>query len=208
MTVAIIGSGNMSRGIGTRISTSKHTLTIYDRDIKKAQALSESLGKNVKAEVLGKDIPEEIVIFTLPYTAIQEVIESNKKALAGKILIDISNPVDFQTFQLIPPAESSGAEEIAKKLPEKSVLVKAFNTTFAGTLTKGNISGQKLDVFIATDDETARKTVSTLVEDSGMRAMNAGKLSNARFLEGFQLLHMTMQEALGNTWMTGIKILP
>lgn len=208
MKISIVGSGNMAHGIGTRLVAGKHPFTIYDRDESKAKNVAQQLGKEVKGELLSEAISGDIIFFTLPFAAIPEVINTYKDQLAGKILVDISNPVDFKTFQLIPPPGTSGAEEIAKHLPPGAKLIKAFNTTFAGTLVAGTVDGKKLDVFIAGDDTESKKIVAQIVEDGGMRAIDVGSLSNARHLEGFQLIHMTLQSKLGNTWMTGIKILP
>jgi predicted dinucleotide-binding enzyme len=114
--------------------------------------------------------------------------------------------VDFTTFEIIPARTTSGAEEIAKHLPEGAKLVKAFNTNFAGTLTKGEVDGNKLDVFIASDDKDAANTVATLVNESGMRGLYVGALSKAQTLEGIALINMTLQEKLGSNWMSAIKI--
>lgn len=208
MHIAIIGSGNMANGIGSRVVAGGHSLTIYDRDVAKAQALATSLGGGSTSAPLSGAIEGDVVIFALPYNTIPEVITSHADSLAGKILVDISNPVNFETFELIPPAGSSGAEEIAKNLPKGATLVKAFNTTFAGTLVQGNVDGKKLDVYVASDNADAANTVVQLANDGGLRGLNVGPLSRARALEGFQLFHMALQQTLGTNWMSSIKILP
>lgn len=207
MQIAIVGSGNMARGIGSRVVATKHELTIYDRELDKAKKLASELGANVKAEVLGEQVGGDILILATPYMASQEIVAKYKKAWQSKVVVDISNPVDFQTFKLLPPPGSSGAEEIAKQ-GEGLKIVKAFNTVFAGVLQVGNVDGKRLDVMIAGDDAEAKKQVTQLVVDMGMRALDVGPLANARHLEGFQLLHMGMQAQLGNNWMSAIKILP
>ncbi len=208
MDVTIIGAGNMGKGIGTRIVSGNHSLTILDRHGEKAKELATQLDSNVSGEELEESITGDIIIFALPYHAIPEVIEKYKDQLTGKILVDISNPVDFQTFELIPPPDSSGAEEIAKHLPKDAKLVKAFNTTFAGTLVKGEVDGKKLDVFIASDDERAAQAIVKLAEDGGLRGLYVGPLKRAKALEGMQLVQMSLQEKLGTNWMSAIKILP
>jgi len=208
MNITIVGTGNMAHGIGTRIAASDHSLIILGRNAEEAKVLAEKLGNNVKSDALSELINGDIIIFTLPYLAIPEIIEKYKEQLIGKILVDISNPVDFKTFELIPPAGSSGVEEIAKNLPKDARMVKAFNTTFAGTLVTGSVDGKKLDVFVASDDENAAQTVVKLAVDCGLRGLYVGPLKRARALEGFQLIHMAMQEKLGTNWMSTIKILP
>lgn len=208
MKISIIGTGDMARGIGTRIAVGKHKLIIYGRDLDKAQALAVELGSNVNGKRLGKIVDGDVVIFALPYPVILSIIEKNPDIFKEKIIVDISNPVDFQTYQLIPPPGISGAEEIQKRLPSSAKLVKAFNTTFAGTLVKGEVSGQKLDVFIAGNDEQAKNTISKIIEDGGLRPIDVGPLTNAQYLEGIQLIHISIQSKLGNSWMTTFKLLP
>ena len=208
MNIAIIGSGHMAHGIGTRIVAGNHPLTIYDRTPEKAQELAKTLGGDTQAEALSEALKGDVIVFALPYAANLELVGKYSEQLADKIVVDISNPVNFQTFELIPPPGTSGVEEIAKLLPVGAKIVKAFNTTFAGTLVAGQVDGKKLDVFIAGDDEDAKKTIKQLVEDGGLRGIDAGPLSRARHLEGFQLIQMASQQTPGTNWMSAIKILP
>lgn len=204
MLVSIIGTGNMAKGIATRALAGGHTIELHSRDIEKGTALANELGDNAKAVEVGSALGD-LVVLAVPYDAINE-IAGHYDNFAGKTVIDITNPVDFNTFQLIPAAGTSGAEEIAKSLPSARV-VKAFNTTFAGTLASGEVAGQPLDVFIAGDDAEAKASVSQLVRDGGMRPVDTGALANSRHLEGFQLIHMTTQDQLGGGWMSAIAII-
>jgi 8-hydroxy-5-deazaflavin:NADPH oxidoreductase len=86
-------------------------------------------------------------------------------------------------------------------------VVKAFNTTFAGNLVTGQAGGAPLDVFIAGDDAEAKRAIADLAVSGGMRAIDAGPLKRARELEGFQFLHMTLEQTLGTGWSSAIKIL-
>lgn len=182
MNISIIGSGNMANGIGTRIVAGKHNLTIYDRDAQKAKALAEKLGRTVTHAPLSGTLSGDIIIFALPYGAISEVIAAHAKDFEGKIVVDISNPVDFKTFELIPPAGSSAAEEIAKLLPN-SKIIKAFNTTFAGALESGMTDGKTTVVRIAGDDVDAKKALSKIITDGGLEVVDEGSLDYARDLE-------------------------
>jgi 8-hydroxy-5-deazaflavin:NADPH oxidoreductase len=85
-------------------------------------------------------------------------------------------------------------------------VVKAFNTTFAGTLGGGEVSGQPLDVFIAGDDEDAKRIVAELAESGGLRPVDAGPLKRARELEAMGLVHMTIQNSLGTGFGTALKV--
>ena len=145
-------------------------------------------------------------MLALPYAAAEEVAAAHRDELAGKVVVDISNPVDFATFDsLVVPAGTSAAEQIAAAAPGAWV-VKAFNTTFAGNLVSGEAGGAPLDVFIAGDDADARRAVAELAASGGLRPIDAGPLKRARELEGFQFLHMTLQQVLGTNWSSAIKI--
>ena len=97
-------------------------------------------------------------------------------------------------------------EDVAKAVDSGAKVVKAFNTTYAGTLLAGEVDGEALDVFIAGDDEDAKSKVAQLVKDSGMRPVDTGPLSRARQIEGMQLLHIVTQGTLGTNWGSAIKI--
>jgi predicted dinucleotide-binding enzyme len=109
---------------------------------------------------------------------------------------------------VVTPADSSAAEEIAKKLPAGVPVVKAFNTTLAGTLGIGQMGGQQLDVFLAADDEDARAAVARLLEVGGLRTIDAGPLRRARQLETLGFLHIALQDKLGTGYGSSVKILP
>lgn len=209
MKISIIGSGNMAKGIGTRLISGGHSVTIHSQDEAKGKELAEQLKKisntaDVTVVPVGTDT-DEIVIVATPYS---EIVNVGKKynGFAGKVVIDITNPVDFNSFQLIPEAGQSGAQEVAKILAEATV-VKAFNTTLAGPLEAGEVEGKKLDVFIAGDDNDAKAKVSELVKSSGMRPVDVGPLSEARHLEGFGLIQMKVQDQIGTGWMSALKFL-
>ena len=84
---------------------------------------------------------------------------------------------------------------------------KAFNTTFAGTLVKGQVAGQPLDVFIAGDDAAAKATLSQLVEAGGLRPIDSGPLAHAHYLEGLAFLGMKLQLTLGTQFQSTWKVL-
>ncbi|GGX98621.1 NADP oxidoreductase [Streptomyces anandii JCM 4720] len=213
MIVTIVGAGNMARGIGTRALAGGHSVRLHDRTRAKAEELATALSQAApEADVtaVGPDAvgDSDIVVLALPHPAGHEVAAAWADALAGKTVVDISNPVDFTTFDsLTVPPGTSAAEQIAAAVPESRV-VKAFNTTFAGPLTEGQVAGRPLDVFIAGDDDTAKQTVSALVSSAGLRPLDVGPLRRARELEAFQFLHMASQERLGLNWSSAIAILP
>lgn len=211
MNVTILGAGNMARGIGARMLAGGNSVTLLDRDPGKAQALAEELmsqatgGAKASGGDLGSPISDPVVVSALYYQVARDVVAAHRDQLAGKILIDISNPVNETFDDLATPAGTSAAEELARIAPRARV-VKAFNTTFAGLLAQGHVGGQPLDVFIAGEDQEAKNTVARLIEQGGQRPIDAGPLRRARQLEGLGLLNITLQASMAKPWMTGVKI--
>lgn len=207
MDVTIIGTGNMARGIGSRAVAGGNSVTLLAREPEKAEALASELGGSVQTGKVGDPISSDVVVLAVPYQAVSDIAGQYGGGLDGKILVDISNPVDWSTFDsLVTPPDSSAAEEIAKTIPGARV-VKAFNTNFAGTLGSGSVGGQPLDVLVASDDAAAKEPVQALVESGGMRAVDVGPLRRSRQLEQAAFLHMLAQEGLGTGFGSSLKFL-
>ena len=207
MDITIIGTGNMARGIGTRAVAGGHDVTLLGTERAHAEELARELNGSVKAGTVGDPIADDVVVLAVWYPVSREVVERYGDQLDGKVVVDITNPLDTDSFEPIVPEAGSGAQEVAAAAPNAKV-VKAFNTTFAGTLAGGGkVAGQPLDVFIASDDEEAKRTVAQLVEDAGLRAVDAGPLRRARELEALGYLHMGVQEPLGTGFSSALKVL-
>ncbi|MEI5519752.1 NAD(P)-binding domain-containing protein [Streptomyces brasiliscabiei] len=213
MNITIIGAGNMARGIATRALAGGHAVHISAKDPAKAAQLAEELraqpmGAAVRAGDDSAVDTADIVVLAVPYAAAKGLAAAYGARLSGRILVDISNPVDASLDTLVVPPGTSAAEEIARVSAPGTRVVKAFNTTFATTLVAGRVGATPLDVFIAGDDEAARKHVAELVASSGLHAVDVGALKHARELEGFQLLHMALQIRDGGYgWASGIKLI-
>ena len=213
MQATVIGAGNMGRGIGHRLVAGGHSVVVVDRDPEEAGELAEELrgvaegDATVEAAGPGAELRGEVVILAVYYPGSLEIAGELGEELAGKIVVDISNPLN-QTFDGLATAPgTSAAEELAAALPAGARVVKAFNTTFSGTLVEGQFAGQPLDVFLAGDDEGAKETVAQLVRDGGLRAIDTGPLERARQLEGLGFLHITLQQPLGTGFGSAVKIL-
>jgi 8-hydroxy-5-deazaflavin:NADPH oxidoreductase len=206
MDITIIGTGNMSRGIATRALAGGHSVTLLGTESGKAEALAGELSGDVRAGTVGDALSGDVVVLAIPYGAIDDVIGRYGDQLSGKTVVDITNPVDFSSFTPLSVEAGSAAAEIAQKVPGAQV-VKAFNTTFAGTLANGAVAGQPLDVFLASDDEAAKATVRGLVEAGGLRAVDAGGLARAHELEALGYLHMAVQQSVGTGFASAVKVL-
>ncbi|MHB1511437.1 MAG: NADPH-dependent F420 reductase [Acidimicrobiales bacterium] len=204
MKVTIVGAGNMGRGIGSRVVAGGNEVELVDRNPDDARRLADELGPLAS---FNQSVTGEVVVLALPYEAVAEAIAEHRDAIAGRIVVDIANPVDWSTMETVTtPAGTSAAEETARLVPEGTKVVKAFNTTFAKTLLAGEAAGQKLQVLIAGDDGAAKETVAAVVEGGNMQAVDLGPLRRARMLEQVGLFHIGSQEQLGSGFASAISL--
>ncbi|MFI9646321.1 NADPH-dependent F420 reductase [Streptomyces sp. NPDC052040] len=178
-SISIIGTGNMARTIGARAVAGGNTVEIMGRDQSKATDLAKALGSGTKAGEWGTAPAGDIVIVALLHDGVVPVIARYGDSLAGKIIVDISNPFNSTFDGLAHREETSVAQEVAKAAPPSASVVKAFNTVFRHVLEKG-----RPDIFLAGDDAQAKATVEAFVESLGMRPLDVGGLKMAHWLEG------------------------
>ena len=187
-TISIIGNGNMGTAIGGIAAAGGNTV--------------QYVGRDASEQVTG-----DIVILAVPYPSVAEIVDSRRDQLAGRIVVDITNPLNFETFDsLVVPADASAAAELAAALPESRVL-KAFNTNFAATLAAKTVGGaHPTTVLVAGDDDLAKQALLDLVRAGGLNAVDAGRLDRARELEavGFLQLTLAVQEKVG--WNAGVAL--
>lgn len=212
MNITIIGAGNMGRGIGHRMVTGGHSVTIVDSNPEESAKLAKELGSvaqkgaTAKTSTLDTVTLGDAVVLAVSYGTTLEVAKKLGSKLNGKVVVDIANPLNATYDGLATEAGTSSAEELAKVVPAGVKVVKAFNTTFAGTLLDGQVGGIPLDVFIAGDDEDAKQMVAGLVTDGGLVAVDVGPLHRARQLEGLALLGITLQFKHNLGFSTGWKL--
>lgn len=186
--VSIIGTGNMGQAISSVVTKGGKT----------AELLARSDA--------GQPVTGDIVVLAVPYPALADVLAAHGDQLAGKIVVDITNPLDFQTFDsLTVPADSSAAEQIAAALPLSTVL-KAFNTNFAATLATGTIGELPATVLIAGDDTQAKALLADVVTAAGVHAIDAGALRRARELEALGFLQITLAAQQKMPWTGGFAV--
>jgi len=188
-TISIIGSGHMAAAIGGLAVKNGYTVEVMNRDATKARALAEQFGAGATTGTFGAAPAGDIVVLAVPYAVVLGVVKQYGNKLAGKLLIDITNPVDSSLTGFVTPEDSFGAQEVAKAAAADAVVVKAFNTQFSGALGAGSVEGRPpLDIFLAGDDAQAKARVSAFVESLGLRPMDVGPLPMARTLEHATLL--------------------
>jgi hypothetical protein len=209
MKITIVGAGNMGRGIGMRAIAGGHEVEIVDRDPAEARRLADELGGSATA--LEPDAPfgGEVVVLAVYYPGIKDAVRQYADQLAGKVVVDITNPLNTETWDgLATPPGTSSAEEVQQLVPEGTPVVKAFNTTFAPTLVEGEVAGQQLDVLIAGDDDAAKRKVSQLASDGGLRPIDVGPLTRAQQLEHLGFLHISLQEPRNLGFGSAVKLHP
>ena len=186
--VSIIGTGNMGQAIARVVTSGGNTVELFDQ--------SDT----------DKPITGVIVVLAVPYPAVADVIAKRADQLDGKVVVDITNPLNFETFDsLTVPADGSAAAEIAAELP-RSRVVKAFNTTFAATLAAGTVGPLPTTVLIAGDDTDAKELLAGVVAAGGLRAVDAGPLRRARELEALGFLQLTLAVREKLSWTGGFAV--
>jgi predicted dinucleotide-binding enzyme len=185
----IIGTGNMGSAIGG-------VLAAGGSDVD--HVVHESLGS---APLTG-----DVVILAVPYPAVASIIAAYGEQLQGKVVVDITNPLNFETFDsLVVPAGSSAAAEIQAKLPGSTVL-KAFNTNFAATLSSKRVGGLPTTVLIAGDDADAKGALAAAITAGGVSAIDAGSLARAHELEALGFLQLSLAVGEKIAWTGGFTV--
>jgi 8-hydroxy-5-deazaflavin:NADPH oxidoreductase len=185
-TISIIGAGNMATAIGTRAAKHGHTIELMSRNTAKAQALADQIGNGATAGTYGATPAGDIVIVAILYADAVDVVAHYGDALAGKILVDITNPFNADADGIVTTAGNSVAEQIAAAAPEGTHVVKALNTIFGHVLAQD----KPLDAFLAGDTAEAKAAVAAFLESIEMRPLDAGGLEMAYVLEWAGILLM------------------
>ena len=187
-TITIFGSGSMGAAIAGVLADGGATVHHIGRGDDSA------------------DIAGDVVILAVPYPAISDIAARYRDQLAGKVVVDISNPLDFETFDSLTVAPgSSAAAELAAALPASHVL-KAFNTNFAATLGAKVVGEQPTTVLVAGDDAEAKATLVSAVTAGGVQAIDAGALSRAHELESIGFLQLTLAASEKIGWTGGFAV--
>jgi NADPH-dependent F420 reductase len=211
MNVTIIGTGNMARALGTRLVAGGHTITVLGKDEASAEAVADEVRSSgadeasIRTGVSEGPIADDVVVLAVYYPDARGIVEQLADELSGSVVVDITNPVNETYDALVTPPDSSATQELAKLAPGAR-FVKAFNTTFAGTLRDGQVAGYPLDVFLAGDDFDAKGVVARLAEAGGLRPIDAGGVRRARELEAAGLLHVVVQGTLGTEFGSALKL--
>jgi predicted dinucleotide-binding enzyme len=201
-SISFIGLGGMAHAIAARAVTGGHSIELIGRDPAKAKGLAAELGVEATVGTFGTVPAGDIVVLAVPYASAVPVVAHYGDALAGKVIIDISNTFNADATALVVPDGTSGAQEIAKAAPASAHVVKAFNTVFGHVLVKD----RPLDVLFAGDDLQAKASVSAFIESLGLRPLDVGGLEMARWLEGVGPLLMGLARNGAGTFDVALSV--
>src|SRR3954454_17967759 len=186
--LSILGTGNMGQAIAGVAGKGGHTVQLLGSG-------------DTDTPVAG-----DVVVLAVYYPSVAEVLAQRGEQLAGKVVVDITNPLDFETFDsLVVSADASATAEIVAALPQSRV-VKSFNTNFAATLASGTNGDLPTTVLIAGDDAEAKSQLADIVAAGGLHAIDAGSLRRARELEAFGFLQITLAAAGKVAWTNGFGV--
>jgi 8-hydroxy-5-deazaflavin:NADPH oxidoreductase len=200
MKIAIMGTGNVGTRLGKLFTLANHKVTMGSRNQQRAEEVAAAMEANVKGTIYKYAVKDaEVVVIATPWSQeatvklIQEVGD-----LAGKIVIDCTNPLAPNYMSNTLGHTTSSSEEIAKLIPQAKV-VKAFNTIFADVMQPGKqtFAGYKGTGFYCGDDPEAKEIVARLIDDAGFEPIDAGELKNARYLEPMAQLNIQIAYGLG-----------
>lgn len=195
--VSIIGAGNMGSAITALALAAGASVQVLTRE-------SVDLDPRVQAGSVGDTLTGDVVVLAVPFPALADLVATYADQLSGKVVVDLTNPVDFATFDsLVVPADSSAAAGLAAQLPGARVL-KAFNTNFAATLASGSVAALPVTVLVAGDDEDAKALFASTF--STVRVVDAGSLRRARELEALGFLQITLAAREKTSWTTGFAL--
>ena len=202
MRVAIIGAGNVGKALATSITRAGHEVTLSASSPESAREAAAGVGAQAAATNTDAVRDAEVVILAVPFVgAVDEVTGEIRDRVAGKTVIDVTNPMK-PDFSGLATEGSSAAEEFQKRLPEANV-VKAFNTIFA---TNQAHPSPEIDGYVAGDDDKAKRQVISLVESIGFSALDVGPLKAARYLEGMAVINIGLNAQNGWGWTSAWKL--
>ena len=202
MKVAIIGAGNVGKALATSITRAGHEVTMSASTPESARQAADAVGVNAAGNNADATRDAEVVILAVPFVgAGEEVAQDIREAVAGKTIVDVTNPLK-PDYSGLATEGTSAAEEFQKQLPEASV-VKAFNTIFASN--QANPSAD-IDGFVAGDDDKAKQKVMSLIQSIGFSPVDVGPLQAARHLEGMAFINIGLNAQNGWSWTSAWKL--
>jgi predicted dinucleotide-binding enzyme len=188
MNTAIIGLGNIGSQLAKNLTAGGENVIVADRTLAKAEKLATELGGKARPMPVADAISKsDVVVLAIYFDAIKDLLATYRGALAGKVIVDPSNPIAPDGkggFKKTIPADQSSGQLIAGLLPEGAELVKAFGTLGASSLASGvNRSPERAVLFYATDYPEAGRAIARLITASGFSPVSVGGLDQSIRIE-------------------------
>ena len=189
MEVAIIGNGNVGQAIAQALTRAGHFVNFGVRSPTPGRLDEKTIAEAIRHA--------EVAILAAPFSAIPEVIKSAGN-LAGKVLIDATNPIGMgeDGLGLTTGFSTSGAEQLAAQSPG-ALVFKAFNQTGFENLADARTYASRPVMFVAGDDPTGKQTVLALVSDAGFDGVDLGGLRQARLIEPLAMIWIELGRKRG-----------
>lgn len=211
-TIAVLGgTGKEGSGLAMRWALKGYKVIIGSRDAERAAAYASDLSAKIGTSTLfGMGNPEaaeqaDIVVLSVPYTAHHATLESVKEQLVGKILVDITVPLQPPKVRTVHLPEGKAASLEAQALLGEAVkVVAAFQNVSAENLVDPKHIVD-CDVLVCGNDAEAKAVVIKLVEATGMKGIDAGLLPNAIAIESLTPVLLWINKAYG-VKHSGIRI--
>lgn len=205
MKIAIIGTGNVGKALGSTFARAGHEVTYNARDAEKTAKAAATVGATTATSPAEAAQKADVIVLAVPFTAAQAVAAEIAPVVRGKIVIDPTNPLSPDGSGLATAGGPSAAEQIASWLPGARV-VKAFNTLFATVQADPATHGVTIDALYATSDNKAKDEVADLLRSIGFRPVWVGPIARARELEAIAFLNMQLQMQHQGDWRTSVSL--
>jgi 8-hydroxy-5-deazaflavin:NADPH oxidoreductase len=193
MNIAIIGTGNVGSALGSSIRRAGHEVVFAARDAAKTREIAGRVGAETAESPAEAARAADVIVLAVPFAALPEVADELGGAAAGKVVIDVTNPMG-QTDD-----GRSAAEQLAERMPDAHV-AKAFNTLFGSFQADPNQLNTRVDALFATEHDDAREKVANLISSLGLRPVDVGGLGAARQMEAMAWLNIQLQLRYGGDW--------
>ncbi|GAA1896300.1 NADPH-dependent F420 reductase [Actinomadura bangladeshensis] len=204
MQIAIIGAGNVGSAIARGCVRAGHDVVISATDPAHAEGVAGTVGARAAESNAAAADGADMIVLAVPYPAVSSVAAEIADVVAGRVIIDVTNPMNAD-FSGLAVTDRSAAEALQESLPQ-ALVVKAFNTVFAANQADPAVDGTQLDGFYAGDDADAKQKVADLLSAIGYRPIDTGALAAARALEHMGFLNISLNAANGWPWRSGWKL--
>jgi len=206
-SAAVVGTGAVGTALARNLAEHGIDVQIASRDADKVEKLANALGDRAHAvDTKGLGPRVEVVFLAVPADAAAAVLEE-ASGILGAVIVDCTNPLTWNAGPVhMPPEEGSVTAHLARRFP-RARLVKAFNTFGAEFHADAKLGTAVADLYLASDDAEAKRTVSELARTLGFEPVDVGPLRNARHLESLAILWIHLATVGGKGRDVAFKLL-